>query len=175
MSSETLQVRPATPADVDPLVALWHDVWHETHAPLMPPALVRLRTPDDFRDRLRTHLGDVRVAGPTAAPLGFCMLKGDELHQLFVSARARGSGAAVVLIADAEGRLVDRGVTTTWLACAVGNERAARFYEKRGWRRTGTTVSQVSTPAGPFPVDVWRYEKVLCHHAPAAEAKGRSR
>ena len=175
MSFEALDVRPATPADVESLVALWHDVWHETHAPLMPPALVRLRTPGDFRDRLRAHLGDVCLAGPAAAPAGFCMLKRDELHQLFVSAPARGSGAAAVLMADAEARLAERGVATTWLACAVGNERAARFYERSGWRRTATTVSQVSTPAGPFPVDVWRYEKVLCHHAPAAVAKGRSR
>jgi hypothetical protein len=24
---------------------------------------------------------------------------------------------------------------TTYLACAIGNDRAARFYEKRGWQR----------------------------------------
>jgi hypothetical protein len=42
----------------------------------------------------------------------------------------------------------------------VGNERAARFYEKRGWSR-GTLTSQLDTPEGVFPLDVWRYEKPL--------------
>jgi hypothetical protein len=26
-------------------------------------------------------------------------------------------------------------VKTVWLACAIGNDRAARFSEKSGWRR----------------------------------------
>jgi RimJ/RimL family protein N-acetyltransferase len=52
-------------------------------------------------------------------------------------------------------------VAIVWLACAIGNERAARFYEKSGWRRTGTMVSQLETPNGIFPLEVWRYEKRL--------------
>ena len=30
-------------------------------------------------------------------------------------------------MADGEARLADRGVEIAWLACAIGNERAARF------------------------------------------------
>jgi hypothetical protein len=48
-----------------------------------------------------------------------------------------------------------------WLACAIGNERAARFYEKSGWRRIGTMVSRLDTANGPFDLGVWRYEKRL--------------
>ena len=50
---------------------------------------------------------------------------------------------------------------TGWLACAIGNDRAARFYEKNGWRRTGTIVNDAETLQGPFPLEVWRYEKAL--------------
>jgi ribosomal protein S18 acetylase RimI-like enzyme len=89
------------------------------------------------------------------------MLKGDELYQLYVSAEARGTGVAAALIADAEARLAAHGVRTAWLACAIGNDRAARFYEKSGWRRAGTVVSELDTPAGIFRLDVWRYEKDL--------------
>jgi ribosomal protein S18 acetylase RimI-like enzyme len=89
------------------------------------------------------------------------MLKGDELHQLYVSAQSRGSGIAAALMADAEGRLAESGVTTAWLACAIGNERAARFYEKCGWRRIGVVVSELETPSGILPLEVWRYEKSL--------------
>ena len=93
--------------------------------------------------------------------LGFCTVKGDELYQLFVSAQSRGSGVAVALIDEAEARLSKSGVDTAWLACAIGNDRAARFYEKRGWRLAGTVVSRLDTSAGTFPLEVWRYEKSL--------------
>ena len=87
------------------------------------------------------------------------MLKGDELDQLYVAAEARGAGAATALINDAEARLASNGVETAWLACAIGNERAARFYEKSGWRRTESFVSHLDTINGPFDLEVWRYEK----------------
>ena len=156
-----MQVRLADAAEIDHLAQLWHDAWHEAHAPLVPPELTRLRTLVSFRERLQAALPDIRVAGPLGAPVGFCVLKGGKLYQLFVSAAARGSGAAAALTSDAEARLAERGVETAWLACAVGNHRAARFYEKRGWRLAGTVVNPAETSSGPFPLQVWRYEKRL--------------
>jgi ribosomal protein S18 acetylase RimI-like enzyme len=156
-----MQVRPAAAGEIDPLARLWHDAWHESHAPLLPEELARLRTLESFRERLQAMLADIRVAGPTGAPLGFCVVKGEELYQLFVSPAARGSGTAAALIADAEARLAARGVETAWLACAVGNQRAARFYEKSGWRLAGTVTNPADTSSGPFPLRVWRYEKRL--------------
>ncbi len=58
-------------------------------------------------------------------------------------------------------RLARGGVRTAWLACAIGNDRAARFYEKSGWRRAGTVVYQAEAPDGSLPLEVWRYEKHL--------------
>jgi ribosomal protein S18 acetylase RimI-like enzyme len=78
-----------------------------------------------------------------------------------ISPEARGTGIAKVLTAEAEDRLSKNGVKTAWLACAIGNDRAARFYEKCGWRRAGAVVIEVETSAGPFPLEVWRYEKLL--------------
>jgi ribosomal protein S18 acetylase RimI-like enzyme len=154
-------VRPAVPSDLEQLAMLWHEIWHETHAPLLPPELVRLRTVDSFRDRLRHHLRETRVAGPPGAPVGFCVVRGSELYQLFVSAQSRGSGLAAVLMADAEARLAERGIDRAHLGCAIGNERAARFYEKHGWHRIGTVVDHVDTSNGLYPLEVWRYEKRL--------------
>jgi ribosomal protein S18 acetylase RimI-like enzyme len=158
---DLMQVRPAYAAEIDHLARLWHEVWHESHAPLMPPELTRLRTLSSFRARLQAALPDIYVVGPRSAPVGFCVIKGGELYQLFVSAQARGTGAAAALIADAEARLAARGVETAWLACAVGNARAARFYENCGWRLAATIVNQTETSNGPFPLEVWRYEKRL--------------
>jgi len=157
-----MMVRAAEATEIDHLARLWHDVWHGSHAPLAPPDLVRLRTLDSFRDRLWAALPQIRVVGPPGAPVGFCALRGDELYQLFVSPEAHGTGVAAALIADAEQRFAARGVETTWLTCAIGNDRAARFYEKNGWRRAGTVIDFPETSQGSsYPVKVWRYEKSL--------------
>jgi GNAT superfamily N-acetyltransferase len=156
-----VKVRSADERDLDQLALVWFDGWHEAHAQIVPPELTRLRTVESFRDRLRAALPDVRVVDASGLPVGFSVVKGDELYQLFVSAHARGSGVAGALIAEAELRLRANGVETAWLACAIGNERAARFYQKRGWHRVGTMLNQAETSAGTFPLDVWRYEKRL--------------
>jgi GNAT superfamily N-acetyltransferase len=154
-----MQVRSADAPEIEHLVRLWYDGWHRTHALLVPPELTRLRTIESFRERLQTALPNVRVVGPLGAPTGFYALKGDELHQLFVSPEAHGSGVAAALIADAEAMLAEHGVETAWLACAVGNNRAARFYEKSGWWLAGTFLSSAETSSGPFSLEAWRYEK----------------
>jgi hypothetical protein len=56
---------------------------------------------------------------------------------------------------------VKSGAETAWLSCAIGNERAARFHEKSGWRRVGTMLDHPETARGPFPLETWRYEKSL--------------
>jgi GNAT superfamily N-acetyltransferase len=154
-------VRAADDADIDHLATVWYDGWRDGHAQIVPAELTRLRTLESFRERLQTALPRIRVVGPPGAPVGFCIVKGDEVYQLFVAAEARRTGVAAALIADAETQLSRRGVRTAWLACAIGNQRAARFYEKCGWRLAGTRVSQLETPEGIFPLEVWRYEKVL--------------
>jgi GNAT superfamily N-acetyltransferase len=156
-----MDVRVADERDLDVLASVWHEAWHEAHAPIVPAELTRVRTLESFKTRLRAALANTRVIGPSGAPVGFCIVKGDELYQLFVSAQSRGSGVAAALIADAEERLAERGVKTAWLACAIGNERAARFYEKCGWHRAGTMINELDTPNGRFLLKVWRYEKSL--------------
>ena len=64
-------------------------------------------------------------------------------------------------MSDAEAQLAARGIAKPWLACAVGNVRAARFYEKSGWRRAAVVTVESETSDGPFPLEVWRYEKEL--------------
>ena len=156
-----MNVRAAEQREIDHLAQLWYDGWRDSHEQIVPVELTRLRTLESFRDRLQAALPDIRVVGPFGAPLGFHIVKADELYQLFVTASSRGSGVAAALIDDAEAQLFAKGVETAWLACAIGNERAARFYEKRGWRRVGTMLNQAETSIGTFPLEVWRYEKLL--------------
>ena len=154
-------VRAARDHDAEPLARLWWAGWHDAHAAITPPELVRLRTLENFRDRMQAALRAVRTLGPLGEPAGFHYLKGDELNQFYVDAEARGSGVAAALMADAETRLSAQGVEIAWLACAIGNLRAARFYEKSGWRLAATISVPSETSAGPFSLDIWRYEKRL--------------
>ena len=80
-------IRDVQESELDELATVWFDAWRDGHEALVPPELTKRRTRERFRDRLQAALADVRVAGPLGAPVGFSMLKGDELYQLFVSAR----------------------------------------------------------------------------------------
>jgi ribosomal protein S18 acetylase RimI-like enzyme len=170
-----MSVRTAVESEIDLLAEIWYRGWRDAHERIMPAALARLRTRESFRERLAAALPDVRVAGPGGAPIGFCMVKGEELYQLYVAAGARGTGVAAVLVADAETRFARRGVEVAWLACAVGNDRAARFYEKCGWRRVGTVAYQPDAAGDVPPLQVWRYEKRLRPPLPEAPDGAESR
>jgi GNAT superfamily N-acetyltransferase len=154
-------IRDAKPSEIGHLAKIWFDGWQDAHARIVPAELARLRTLQSFEERLRAAPTGVRVAGAVGAPVGFYFLKGAELYQFYVSSGARGSGVAAVLMADAEARLDESGVPTAWLTCAIGNDRAARFYEKCGWFRVGTVTEDVEVPDGTFALEVWRYEKSL--------------
>jgi len=156
-----MNVRAAEERDIDHLAKLWFNGWQDAHSKIVPAELARLRTLQSLKDRLRAALPSVRVVGPAGAPLGFCMVKGDELYQLYVSAQARGSGLAAALMADADAQFLANGVKTAWLACPIGNDRAARFYEKCGWHRVGTMTNHLETTEGAFLLEVWRYEKLM--------------
>jgi GNAT superfamily N-acetyltransferase len=153
-------IRDANSSEIGQLAKIWFDGWQDAHARIVPAELARVRTLQSFEERLRAASTPVRVA-ETGAPVGFYVLKGAELYQFYVASNARGAGVAAVLMADAEAHLRKGGVYIAWLACAIGNERAARFYEKCGWSRTGTVTDDVEVPGGTFALKVWRYEKSL--------------
>jgi GNAT superfamily N-acetyltransferase len=145
-------VRKPGEAEFPALARMWHDAWHDGHDGLVPAALIALRNYDRFLRRL-PDLGDrIRVAGPDGEPLGLCVIKGDEIDQLFVARAARGSGLAARLLADGEARLRAAGVTLARLA------RAIRFYEKHGWLRAETATVTIE---GPFRLQVLVLTKAL--------------
>jgi GNAT superfamily N-acetyltransferase len=156
-----MSIRAARPQEVDAIAQLWFDGWQDAHATIVPSALTTARTLPSFRDRLEAALDRVYVAEAEGRLAGFYMVKGRELYQFFVGRESRGTGLAGTLIEDAEGRLRRDGVAVAFLTCAIGNDRAARFYEKRGWQRTATIVDTLDTTTGPFDLEVWRYEKRL--------------
>jgi hypothetical protein len=82
-----MNVRSAERREIGALARLWYRGWQDAHAAILPAVLARDRTLESLAQRLEAALGDVRVIGPAGAPLGFCMLKGNELYQLYVGHR----------------------------------------------------------------------------------------
>jgi GNAT superfamily N-acetyltransferase len=158
--------RFAVEADLDRLAQVWFNGWHQAHDALLPPDMVRQRTLTSFQRRLPALLPDTRVVGPVGAPLGFCVVRGDELHQLFVSAETYGSGVAAALLTDGERRIAQRNLPVAWLTCVLGNQRATRFFDKHGWRFSCVIRDVEVTEAGTFPIDVCRYYKSVMYPQP---------
>ena len=156
-----IRARALEDIELDSLAQLWFDAWRDGHAEIVPDAVMRARTRESCRARLAKMRPATRVAGPVGTPVGFHFIKEDELEQFFVAASSRGTGIAAVLLTDAEAQLRSKGVATAWLACAIGNERAARFYEKNGWHRAGAMINRLDLAGEPFDLEVWRYEKDL--------------
>lgn len=156
-----MTIRNAEISEIAQLARLWHDAWQDGHAAVVPDELKEFRTYENFRSRIEKNLSRLRVAGPVGEPLGFCLIDGDELNQLFVSANARGKGVAAELLADAEKIFSAKGTRIAWLACAIGNDRAARFYEKSGWIRTGNMINNIETDDGLIELEVWQFEKEI--------------
>ncbi|MDQ2094780.1 GNAT family N-acetyltransferase [Rhodalgimonas zhirmunskyi] len=160
-STSPLTFRPMTEADLDPAAALWHEGWVAGHADVVPAELTRLRTLDSFRERLTRRRADCVVTVKNDTCIGFTMFHDNEIDQFYIGSAARGTGAAMAQMDEAERRLRAAGHASAWLACSVGNTRAARFYEKAGWTRAATERMSFETSQGPFALDVWRYEKTL--------------
>lgn len=153
-----MQIRAATEGDISAIAQLWHMGWHQGHAAVVDADLVRLRTPQEFVSRTAAHLVACHVAVIEGAIAGFYMLKEDELYQFYVGVEHQGSGVAGALMAAAEVALAGR---LAWLACSVGNERAAAFYRKAGWEHVRTGPYVVETSEGPREVQEWRFQKQL--------------
>ena len=145
----------------DQISAIWDAGWHDGHAGIVPARLCELRTARSFLDRSIANLPNTRIAYVGTEVLGFSMVKDDELYQLYVSQKARGVGIAKALIEDVEQTIRLAGHKTAWLACAIGNTRAERFYQKSGWTNTGSQVLDLETSEGTFPLESSRFEKVL--------------
>ena len=145
-----MSVRPAEAAELDYLARVWYDGWQDAHAHIMPAELARIRTLESFRERLEAALPDVRVVGPFPTPVGFCLVKGDELYQLLSGEGGRAPRPPSWRRRSAAAAASDR------LAC-VRSATERGFYEKCGWRRVGTVAYQPDAADGAA-LDVWRYE-----------------
>jgi GNAT superfamily N-acetyltransferase len=157
--ADLIAVRKATSDDVEAVARIWHVGWIDGHLGHVPPELVRYRdNQEQFAPRARARLDTMWVAQLGGRPVGFVVVKADEVEQLFVEEAARGTGVAVMLLRKGEAEIRSAGHRRAWLAVVAGNQRARSFYSREGWRDSGPFTYLAETPAGPFAVPSHRYE-----------------
>ncbi|GIG91198.1 GNAT family N-acetyltransferase [Plantactinospora endophytica] len=166
-----IALRPAVADDAEAVSAIWLAGWRDGHLGHVPEALVAVRTPESFRSRAAQRVGDtvVAVAGPERRVVGFVMVVGDEVEQVYVDRAERGTGVAGLLLGEAERLVAAAGHRRAWLAVAPGNARARRFYERSGWADDGVFDYPAAVAGETMPVPCHRYGKPL---GPRPEADG---
>jgi len=160
-----LLLRDATADDAARIASIWHQGWRDGHLGYVPETLVAARSESSFVER-----ATARVAGTTVLDIGdvvagFVMVVDDEVEQVYVDGEYRGSGAATMLLAEAERQVRSGGHDVAWLAVVAGNARARRFYERQGWVDDGLFDYGAATADGDkanaIAVPSHRYTKEL--------------
>ena len=156
MSTDTLQIRSATPSDAPALSALGERTFRDTFAADNRPEdlaayLAATYTPErqaaDLADPARHTLVAVTASGELA---GFAQLRAGpapscvrgpapiELLRLYVDRSWHGRGLAWHLMAATLAAAAERQASTLWLGVWERNLRAIAFYVKCGFRDVGS-------------------------------------
>ncbi len=125
------RLRPASPADLEALVAVWSAAARAAH-PFLPGEGRGSRA----RDVRSHHLprADTLLAEAAGVPVGFAAVAGAELAGLYVRPDWQGLGLGTRLLAAAQaGR--EPLTATVFL-----RSRAPRFYAARGFREIGRGI-----------------------------------
>jgi ribosomal protein S18 acetylase RimI-like enzyme len=157
-SAPPYSVRTATPNDVGAVARIWHTAWNDGHLGHVPAELLPHRTEQHFASRARQRIESMWVAESGGQPVGFVVVKDNEVEQIFVDRAARGTGVAAMLLRKGESEIRRAGHRRAWLAVVAGNQRARSFYSRLGWRDSGPFTYMAETEAGPFAVPSHRYE-----------------
>jgi GNAT superfamily N-acetyltransferase len=161
-------IRAANESDVDDIARIWQEGWADGHAGHVPEELYRHRTPETYPPRVIERIGATWLAERDGAALGFVVVIGDEVEQVYVDAAARGTGVAALLLEHAEHVIAGSGHERAWLAVVSGNVRARAFYERAGWHDAGAFDYEAETASGFVLVPCRRYEKSLTVRTDAA-------
>ena len=81
-----------------------------------------------------------------------------EIHAIYVDPQTWGQGLGGALLDFAERDLVNRGLSNGMLWAFAANDRARRWYERKGWRHDGT---ETTMDFDGTPVPEVRYIKEL--------------
>jgi ribosomal protein S18 acetylase RimI-like enzyme len=155
-------LRPATTDDVDAVVAVFHEGWHDVHPGRVPEGLTERRTPEAFRARVSARIAETdetTVAEVDGTVAGFIMVSDDEAEQVYVDRAFRGSDVAALLLTEAERQIAAAGHDVAFLVVVRGNDRAQAFYARQGWTDQGDVDYPVTALGEQFISPCRRFTK----------------
>jgi len=152
-----IHFRPALAADVPALVAFGEDVIPQHYAPIIGEVAARAQldwwTPTRFNEAIAAGRVQLAFSGDEIVGVTETGEMGAEqvIWKLYVAPKMRRQGLGV--------KLIDRAVSSlpgetdhVLLEHFAGNADAARFYEREGFKITGTDVNE----SEPNASVVWR-------------------
>ena len=148
---EALTIRSGGAGDADALYAIHRESALAAYAHVFPPD--RYAFPDEEMRRhwvesLRDAEIEVVVAERDGIPVGFATVSPGWLRNLFVVPAEWGRGAGPAVHDEAVRLLGTMGAgARLWVLEA--NERARRFYERRGWHPDGERATSEFPPYPP--------------------------
>lgn len=152
-------IRPATAHDLDALVAFGEAVVPAHYTPIIGETAAQAQLDLWWRrERFEAALshGLLLVAADGRVLVGVCEVgewEGEPVvWKLYVRPENRGRGVGEALLEAAVAE-APRSASRILLEHLAGNERAAAFYERRGFRHVRTDPAQSGDPAAAI---VWR-------------------
>jgi ribosomal protein S18 acetylase RimI-like enzyme len=146
-----IEIRPAESSDINGIQSVATQAWHATHAPIIGANTVdtfleEYYDTESFQARLDHDAGLLDVAtNPEAGGVGYVLATSTEgdgttfsLVQIYVDPDWQGEGIGQQLLDHIEQKISHRGGERLTLGVMAENDRAIRFYESSGYRRTGT-------------------------------------
>lgn len=146
----SVEVRPATPADLDAVVSVFLGCWCESYRGVLPDSTINAMSDDKAQQLwervLASEEGEVLVAESAATVVGITRLavNGVEgvVHSLYVSPGSQGSGLGSQLLSAACARLEALGVRDASLWVFAANAPSLAFYRRQGWLPDGGQRTQ---------------------------------
>ena len=149
-----MDIRPAAAPDAEGIVDCLRIAFEPYRAHYTPAAFAdTLPDTNGIADRLRSMTLFVAVHdGTVVGTIGCAIHEGREGHLRGMAVRPewQGSDVARRLIDAAEAELLARSCVRVTLDTTEPLKRAARFYEKCGYRRTGRTTGFFGMPLTEF-------------------------
>lgn len=147
-------IRDAAPADLDPLVSLYHDYFQDLKRCGVPYELNAEKLAGVIEARVRSHLVLAAVAEQedgTVIGFLYCFIQriGNEflcngsssvgfINDIYVSEQVRNQGIAASLLAYARKWLLDMDISAMEAQILVDNTASKAFFKKHGFGEIGS-------------------------------------
>lgn len=153
----------ASPEQIAAVAALARETWTQHYVPIIGAAQVEyMLAKFQSAEAIARQIAAEGYEYYLAPGAGYLALVPDPakksllLSKIYVRATLRGTGLGRTLVGFAERRCSELGCNELWLTVNRNNAGSIAFYERLGFRKTQTLVTDIG---GGFVMDDWRMAK----------------